>query len=403
MTLKIAIVVHGRFHAFDLARALLQRGHELTVFTNYPRWAAERFGLPGDKVRSFWFHGIVSRVAVWLHQKIGCPYPEAALHILFGRWAAAQIKKRHWDLVHCWSGVAEEVLRALDGTGTSTLLMRGSSHVRTQARILEDEEKRTGVRVDRPSPWIIAREEREYALAQGIRVLPHFAYKSFLEQQVPPEKVFLISSGAPVANFRPAVQIVEARCHRIISAKPLRVLYVGAVSFRKGFWDMDTIVRRLGRGRFHFRFVGPVAPEAKKLSRGLRHLAEFVPKQPQHSLPNWYAWGDIFVFPTIEDGYAQVLAQAHASALPILTTTNCQGPDIIREGESGWVLPIRDPGAFVDRLQWCDRHRKELAHMVRQIYNDFRPRDWSDVAADFDLFCRAFLNNRKDKVPLSER
>jgi UDP:flavonoid glycosyltransferase YjiC (YdhE family) len=33
MKLKIAIVVHGRFHAFDLARALLRRGHDVTLFT----------------------------------------------------------------------------------------------------------------------------------------------------------------------------------------------------------------------------------------------------------------------------------------------------------------------------------------------------------------------------------
>jgi hypothetical protein len=30
---KIATVVHGRFQLFDLARALLRRGHDVTLFT----------------------------------------------------------------------------------------------------------------------------------------------------------------------------------------------------------------------------------------------------------------------------------------------------------------------------------------------------------------------------------
>src|SRR5205823_1798152 len=98
--------------------------------------------------------------------------------------------------------------------------------------------------------------------------------------------------------------------------------------------------------------------------------------------------GDVFVFPTIEDGYAVVLAQAAASGLPILTTVNCSGPDLVRENETGWVLPIRCPGSFVDRLRWCLAHRSELATMVGAAYDDFRPRDWSDVATDFEHLCQ---------------
>ena len=37
--MKVAIVVQGGFHAFDLARALIGRGHDVTAFTNYPAWA----------------------------------------------------------------------------------------------------------------------------------------------------------------------------------------------------------------------------------------------------------------------------------------------------------------------------------------------------------------------------
>lgn len=36
--MKIALVVHGRFHAFDFAREL-SRNHDVTIFTNYPKWA----------------------------------------------------------------------------------------------------------------------------------------------------------------------------------------------------------------------------------------------------------------------------------------------------------------------------------------------------------------------------
>ena len=45
------------------------------------------------------------------------------------------------------------------------MLVRESSHIRTQDRLLCEEELRTGIRQERPCAWTIAREEREYALA----------------------------------------------------------------------------------------------------------------------------------------------------------------------------------------------------------------------------------------------
>ena len=90
----------------------------------------------------------------------------------------------------------------------------------------------------------------------------------------------------------------------------------------------------------------------------------------------------MFILPTIQDGYAVVLAQAQAAGLAILATTNCSAPDIVRENENGWILPIRNPAAFVSRLEWCDANRDELARMVRTAHENYRPRDWSRVATD---------------------
>jgi hypothetical protein len=43
---------------------------------------------------------------------------------------------------------------------------------------------------------------------------------------------------------------------------------------------------------------------------------------------------------------------------------------------------------LVQRLRWCDGHRRELATMVGRIHERLRLRDWSDVGADFEAACR---------------
>ncbi len=385
MRLKIAIVVHGRFHAFDLARALLKRGHEVTLFTNYPKWAVVRFGFPKERVRSFWLHGMLSRANQWLHQKLRFPYFEAALHRMFGYWAAKELVKGDWDVVYCWSGVSEEILRL--HLGKVNFLGRGSAHIRVQSRLLEEEEKRVGRAMEKPSPWMIAREEREYGLADAIVVLSNFAYDTFRAEGVPAERLRLLPLGVRLDQFRPTPDVIEARCRRILSGAPLRVIYVGTISYQKGMWDLNRVIHSLGDGSFRFKLVGPVDPSAVPMVRSLPNWAKWVSKLPQDRLPSAYAWGDVFVFPTIQDGFAVVLAQANANGLPILTTANCSGPDFIIDGKTGWILPIRDPNAFIEKLKWCNEHRKELVDMIWVIYHDFRPRDWADVAADFESLC----------------
>jgi glycosyltransferase involved in cell wall biosynthesis len=394
--MKIAMVVHGRFHAFDLARALLGRGHDVTLFTNYPRWAVERFDLPGDRVRSFWPHGVLVRLNDRLPSRPFAEARQALLHRLFGRWARASLARETWDVVYIWSGVAEETLRGLPREAAAVrLLVRGSAHIRVQDRLLAEEAARTGAPQERPLRWTMAREEREYGLADAIVVLSTFAQQTFVAEGIPPERLRRLPLGARLSTFRPSPQVVEARRQRILSGQPLRVLYVGAMSFRKGLWDLAAAVQALSGPDMEFRLVGPPLREAEPILDRLRGQASISSKQPQSSLPEVYAEADVFVFPTIEDGFATVLAQAAAAALPIVTTPNCSGPDLVRDGETGWIVPIRSSESLIERLRWCATHREELAGLVDRLYTEFRPRDWAAAAADFEAFAGEMLRTAR--------
>lgn len=177
--------------------------------------------------------------------------------------------------------------------------MRGSAHIVTQARLLEEEERRVGELQDRPSQWMIAREQREYELVDAIVVLSTFSYSTFVEEGYQKEKLCILLSGASLDQFRPNLQIIEDRCGRILSGRPLRVLNVGTFSFRKGMWDLAAIIRHLGGSRFDFRFVGPIATEAQALAGELSHSATFISKQPQLELPVHYAWVMSLFFPRL--------------------------------------------------------------------------------------------------------
>jgi glycosyltransferase involved in cell wall biosynthesis len=163
---------------------------------------------------------------------------------------------------------------------------------------------------------------------------------------------------------------------------------VGTFSFRKGAIDFVDIADA-ARDFVEFRFVGDILTEARSLMRKAGTAIEFISRVPEHALPEQYAWGDLFIFPTIEDGFAAVLLQAMTSGLLILATPNCSAPDFVREGETGWIVPIRDARAFVERLQWCHTHRAELAEMAERCANSTAQTDWDAMANRIVKLCIA--------------
>ena len=382
--LKFDIVVQGRFHGFELARALLGLGHDVVVHTNYPRYVVQRFGVPAANVRSFVGHGVVSRIGSRLHRYMPTTV-DAMLHQSFGRWAARSLRPDA-DVVYGFSGVMEEILKSPRRRCQLRTLLRGSAHIREQARILGEEEDRIGARLDGPSGWMIGREEREYELADKIFVLSTFALESFLSQGVPPNWLELCRLGVDLSHFRASNIVVAERVKRVLGKAPLRVLTTGAFSFRKGARDIADVATELSK-KMVFRFVGDRLPETAELARQNSQNIEFIDREPEKSLVQHYAWADVFFFPTIEDGFAMVLLQAAAAGLPIIATANCSAPDFVVEDQTGWIIPIRNTDGFIRRLSWCDENRETLARMISTIPRTNHAWDWRCVAAELIAAC----------------
>lgn len=378
--LRIAIIVQGRFLAFETALALAGLGHEVRVFTNYPKWAAARFGLTSGMVASCWLQGIAHRFFLFLQRWTGWPVPEQWLTLWFARWAARTIKRSPWDIVQVWSGHGlETLLEGLSGDPVR-IVVRGSAHIREQWSILKEEIDRSGVTTALPSDWMMTREEREYAAADRILVFSAFSKDSFIRRGVPAHKIGYIAPGLP-DRFRPDSTALQRRKQRILSGEPLNILFCGTLSIQKGLFDLAVILRELSDpSRFRFRLAGTAEREARPLIERNGLAAHMIGKIPHDRMLSLYDNSDILVFPTVQDGYAYVLAEASAAGLIILTTPNCGGPELIEDGRSGWILPIRSPQAFIERLRWCETHRSALADMAGQDHPLLGVRSWTQHA-----------------------
>ena len=71
----------------------------------------------------------------------------------------------------------------------------------------------------------------------------------------------------------------------------------------------------------------------------------------------------VMVLPSVEEGLALVQAQAMACGCPVIGTYNTGAEDLFSDGQEGYIVPIRDAGALVKRLQHLADHPEQRAEM----------------------------------------
>src|SRR5262249_11308352 len=67
----------------------------------------------------------------------------------------------------------------------------------------------------------------------------------------------------------------------------------------------------------------------------------------QMALP--YAWADVFLLPSVCEGSATVTYEALAAGLPVVCTPNTGS--VVRDGVDGFIVPVGDVDAIVERLE----------------------------------------------------
>lgn len=160
--------------------------------------------------------------------------------------------------------------------------------------------------------------------------------------------VVMIPYGAPRLE---GVQAAAKITHR---DGKLRVLFVGSLGQRKGLSYLFRAVRSLGAS-VELTVIGtrPMLP-CSVLDRELSSVRWIASCSHREVLAEMSAH-DVFVFPSLFEGFGLVLLEAMAMGLPIITTSHTAGPDLITEGLEGFIVPIRSSEGIAEKLDLLRR------------------------------------------------
>jgi len=264
--------------------------------------------------------------------------------------AVARLQLPPHEVLFGYSYASLEILEMEKKRGVLTVLDQidpGAVEFRRVAEEMKQHPEIAGPAPDFPIAYY-ERNRREWELADIIIVNSEWSRQALISEGADPAKIDILplaygaEDGGRTTEDRG--QKTEVRTP---ASAPLRVLWLGQVNVRKGIHYLMAAGRLLEDENIQFEVVGPVGILPEAVAAAPRNMTFHGPVSRDRAA-DWYRQSDVFVLPTLSDGFALTQLEALAHGLPVITTPNCGR--VIEEGKTGFIVPPRDPQALANAV-----------------------------------------------------
>jgi glycosyltransferase involved in cell wall biosynthesis len=301
-------------------------------------------GIPDELVHAFPLRSLLWKWQVRRLAALGRVYEAYAQTDAAFASALTRLKLPPHEVFFGYSYASLEILEAEKKRGVLTVLDQidpGPAEFRLVA-----EEMARHPEIAGPPPEFPAanfeRNRREWDLADIIIVNSEWSREALIAEGVNPAKIEVLPLAFEADKKNPKSKIQNPK-----SEQKLRVLWLGQVNVRKGIHYLMAAARLLERENIQFDVVGPVCILPGAVASAPRNMIFHGPVS-RDLAAEWYRQSDVFVLPTLSDGFALTQLEAMAHGLPVIVTPNCG--QVVEDGKTGFIIPPRDARALAGAI-----------------------------------------------------
>lgn len=274
----------------------------------------------------------------------------------------------------CWSILEKEaphIKRILDVTIASRMFMKEN--------YIKDIE-RTGdnyFKIEQQHLWKeknIERYKDEFLKSETFIVASNVVKESLLFSDVLASKIAIIPYGVDSNKF-------ELKKHQI-SSMPLKLIYVGEISYRKGIHHLLKVISEFSDKKVELYLCGDYNDKSQLFNKykGISNI-HFLGFVTRDMLTKQYASSDVFVLPTLGEGYGLVILEALSVGLPCIVSDLAGGNDAIIDGLNGFEFGAGDNVALKSCIQWFVDNPVKLSEMRINCRNSVLNQTWDLYAS----------------------
>ena len=212
----------------------------------------------------------------------------------------------------------------------------------------------------------LQRKDEELSLATDIVVASSFVRGTLQKAGPLQARVSVLPYGAPAARI--------SRTASNTKNGKLKVLFVGALSQRKGLSYLIKAAKQLG-STTELTLIGRRVSECRPLDTALS-MHRWIPSIAHGALLEEMSRHDVMVFPSLFEGFGLVILEAMSQGVPVIATPNTAAPDFVSDGDDGFIVPIRDADAIAQRLEMLTLDRDLLAAMSQEAIRKAAAHSW---------------------------
>jgi glycosyltransferase involved in cell wall biosynthesis len=206
---------------------------------------------------------------------------------------------------------------------------------------------------------VLDRLIKESILADHCVVASSFTKETLVENSIPDNKITVVPYGVDSSKF-PQKQVYNS-----VNGS-LNIIFVGQMIQRKGLYYLLEAVKKLNSPNVNLTIVGRGSIDYNLLKNYSSASNIHIKINLSHAeLVNEFHKNDVLIFPSLVEGFGQVILEAMSSGLPVICTPNTAGRDLFLSGDEGIIVPIRSVDALVQKIEWCMANKSELSEMGR--------------------------------------
>lgn len=158
------------------------------------------------------------------------------------------------------------------------------------------------------------------------------------------------------------------RCEEFQEGRALHFIYVGGAKELKGISYLLNAIMHFPKETAKLTIVGSYNEKDADLQPYIDRIC-FTGIVLHEEIPLLLQEADVFVFPSLGEGFALSILEAASCGLPLIVSENSGVNDAITEGREGFVIPVQSTEKLVEKMQWFIEHPEKIEQMGRAARN----------------------------------
>lgn len=85
------------------------------------------------------------------------------------------------------------------------------------------------------------------------------------------------------------------------------------------------------------------------------------------NISDFYNQISVYVQPSVTEGFGIPCLEAMSHGRPVIVTEGAGVSELVKDGVEGYVVPIRNPGAIADRIDYLKTHPNKIVEMSKKV------------------------------------